>query len=54
MAILQMVTMFVSAPFGWIAGVLSGYSRNLPFVLTMVLLFAGILLTLWYYRKARE
>jgi MFS family permease len=54
LAILQMTIMFVSAPFGWIAGVLSGVSRNLPFVLTICLLFTGLLLTLRYYRKARD
>jgi MFS family permease len=54
LAILQMIIMFISAPFGWIAGMLSGISRNLPFVLTLCLLFTGVLLTLWYYRKKED
>jgi MFS family permease len=53
LAILQMTIMFVSAPFGWIAGGLSGISRNLPFALNLVLLAAGIAITVFYYRKPR-
>jgi MFS family permease len=53
LAILQMTIMFVSAPFGWIAGFLSGISRNLPFVLNLILLAGGIVSTVIYFRKSR-
>ncbi|GHV88391.1 hypothetical protein AGMMS50267_07510 [Spirochaetia bacterium] len=49
LALLQMTIMFVSAPFGWIAGLLSGISRNLPFVLNLVMLLTGIAATVVYY-----
>jgi MFS family permease len=51
MAIQHMIIMFVTSPFGWIAGMLSGISRSLPFVLNLVLLAAGIGATLFYYRR---
>jgi MFS family permease len=54
MAIQHMIIMFATAPFGWIGGILSGISRNLPFVLTIGLLFIGIVVTLIYYAKNRE
>jgi MFS family permease len=50
LALLQMTVMFVSAPFGWIGGFLSGISRNLPFVMNIIILGIGILVTLLYYR----
>jgi MFS family permease len=53
LSILMMIIMFISAPFGWIAGLLSGISRNLPFVLNLVILTTGIIATLVYYRKPR-
>jgi MFS family permease len=55
MAIQHMIIMFVTSPFGWIGGKLSGLSRSLPFVLTAGLLGAGIIITLAYYaKKAKE
>jgi hypothetical protein len=51
MAIQHMIIMFATSPFGWIGGLLSSVSRSLPFVLTMVLLLAGIVVTLAFYRK---
>jgi MFS family permease len=51
MALQHMIIMFVTSPFGWIGGVLSGVSRSLPFVLNILLLTAGICVTLGYYRK---
>ncbi|GHU22600.1 hypothetical protein FACS1894164_05290 [Spirochaetia bacterium] len=51
MAIQHMIIMGVTAPFGWIAGILSSISRSLPFVLTIILLAAGIGVTMLYYRK---
>ncbi|MDR2446921.1 MAG: MFS transporter [Treponema sp.] len=50
MAIQHMIIMFATSPFGWISGVLSGVSRNLPFVLSVVLLAAGVVATLAFYR----
>jgi len=51
MAILNMLNMAVTAPFGWIGGLLSGVSRNLPFVLDIILLAAGVYVTLIHYQK---
>ncbi|MDR2542989.1 MAG: MFS transporter [Treponema sp.] len=54
MAIRFMFIMIVSAPFGLIGGILSDISRNLPFVLNMVMLAIGIVMTLIYYRKEND
>ncbi|MDR1030807.1 MAG: MFS transporter [Treponema sp.] len=51
MAIQHMIIMGLTAPFGLIGGILSGISRDLPFVLTSGLLLTGFLVTLWYYCK---
>ncbi|GHV68780.1 hypothetical protein AGMMS49928_09180 [Spirochaetia bacterium] len=51
MALQHMIIMFVTSPFGWIGGILSDISRNLPFVLTMALLVIGLISTVIYYRK---
>ncbi|MDR1986368.1 MAG: MFS transporter [Treponema sp.] len=51
MAIQHMLIMVLTAPFGWIGGILSGISRDLPFVLTGGLLLTGFLTTLGYYLK---
>jgi hypothetical protein len=53
MALQHMIIMFVTSPFGWIGGLLSGISRSLPFVLNIVLLCIGIAVTLGYYRDGR-
>jgi MFS family permease len=50
MAILNMINMAITAPFGWIGGMLSGISRNLPFVLNLCLLVAGVCATLFHHR----
>jgi MFS family permease len=50
MAIRYMFIMLTTAPFGWIGGFLSDISRNLPFVLNLFLLAAGILVTYIHYR----
>ncbi|MDR1400401.1 MAG: MFS transporter [Treponema sp.] len=50
MAIQHMIIMGLSAPFGWIGGLLSGMSRNLPFVLNIALLCTGIFSSLLYYK----
>lgn len=41
MAILYMVVIGLTSPFGWIAGQMSGMNRSLPFVLNIVLFAAG-------------
>jgi len=51
MAIQHMIIMMITAPFGWIGGFLSDISRNLPFVLNLVLIAIGILITYLYYLK---
>jgi len=48
-AILHMIVMAVTSPFGWIAGILSGFSRNFPFILNICLLAIGFLITVLYY-----
>jgi MFS family permease len=54
MALRYMFIMIVTAPFGWISGILSEISRNLPFVLSMIILVIGIIITLIYYRKEND
>ena len=44
MAILFMVVLMFTSPFGWIAGQLSEINRNLPFVLNIGLFVIGVLL----------
>jgi MFS family permease len=43
-ALIYMVILLLSSPFGWIAGQLSAVDRSLPFVFNTVLFAAGILL----------
>ncbi|NLV35205.1 MAG: MFS transporter [Clostridiaceae bacterium] len=50
MALLQTTVMLVSVPFGYIGGLLSDISRVLPFILAIVLLLIGLLVTALYYR----
>ncbi|MDR2479535.1 MAG: MFS transporter [Treponema sp.] len=49
MAIQHMIIMLATTPFGWIGGILSGMNRAFPFMLNIVLLAAGIAVTLFYY-----
>jgi MFS family permease len=51
MAIRFMFMMIAVAPFGWIGGALSDISRNMPFVLNIIILAIGIVITLFYYHK---
>jgi MFS family permease len=46
MAVLYVIVILVSSPFGWIAGTLSELNRTLPFIMNMVLFVIGIALTL--------
>lgn len=50
MALLQTTVMLVSVPFGYIGGLLSDLDRALPFVLTIALLFLGILATALFFK----
>jgi len=50
-AILNMIILAATSPFGWIGGILSGISRDLPFVLNLCVLTVGFLIVLVYYRK---
>jgi hypothetical protein len=54
MALQHMLIMFSTSPFGWIGGLLSGISRSLPFVLNIVLLGIGIIVTLGYYKTGKK
>jgi MFS family permease len=54
MAILHMVVMLISVPFGYIGGFLSDQNKILPFVLIMVLGGVGIVVTLVYGRRKRH
>jgi uncharacterized membrane protein YeaQ/YmgE (transglycosylase-associated protein family) len=50
MAILLLVQVAATSPFGWIAGQLSTLNRNFPFILNIVLFAIGAFLV---YRAAR-
>jgi hypothetical protein len=50
-AIMNLIIMGATAPFGWIGGMLSGFSRNLPFVLNICLIIIGICVTFIFYMK---
>ena len=53
-AILNMIVMALTSPFGWIGGILSNISRSFPFVLNLCLLVVGICVTIGYYWKGGE
>ena len=50
-AILNMIILAATSPFGWIGGMLSGISRDLPFVLNLAVLAVGFFTVLVYYWK---
>jgi hypothetical protein len=54
MAIPHMLIMAATSPFGWISGMLSGISRNPPFVLNLFLLAVAFCITLIFYRGHSE
>jgi len=54
LAIRFMFIMLATAPFGWIGGMLSEMSRNLPFVLNLSILVTGVIITLIHYRKGND
>jgi MFS family permease len=45
MAILYVIVIALTSPFGYIAGILSGIDRRLPFLMNIALLFIGITIT---------
>jgi fucose permease len=51
MAIINMIIMAATSPFGWIGGLLSDISRTFPFVLNLCLLAGGFLVTNIYYHE---
>lgn len=50
LAILLLIQVGATSPFGWIAGQLSAHNRNFPFILNIILFGIGVLLV---YRAAR-
>lgn len=54
MAILYVIVVAFTSPFGFIAGILSGIDRRLPFVLNIFLLLTGILLTIFQSSISRH
>jgi hypothetical protein len=50
-AIMNLIVMAVTAPFGWIGGMLSSISRTLPFILNLCLLATGFCVTVLYYKQ---
>jgi len=54
MAWLNVVMLLVATPFGWLAGLLSGVGRRLPFVLVVGLFVVGGIVTLMASRQAER
>jgi uncharacterized membrane protein YeaQ/YmgE (transglycosylase-associated protein family) len=54
MALLSVLVIVVTSPFGWIAGQLSEVNRSWPFILNIVLFGVGSLLTYFEGRLLRE
>ena len=54
MAILYVIVVAFTSPFGWIAGTLSGVDRRLPFLLNILLLLSGIILTYCQATKSKQ
>ncbi|MCL2042995.1 MAG: MFS transporter [Treponema sp.] len=50
-AIMNMIIMAVTAPFGWIGGLLSGFSRSLPFILNLCCIATGLFVVIIFYRS---
>jgi len=51
---LNVVMLLVATPFGWLAGLLSGVERRLPFVLVVGLFVIGGVVTLMASRQAER
>ena len=54
MAVQRTLIMLAVSPFGWVAGLLSGVARHLPFLLTTAILLVGIVVTLVFYPGDRH
>ena len=54
MAIMHIITLIITAPFAFFAGVLSDISRTLPFVLNLCLLAAGFCITAVHYKNREK
>jgi len=54
MSLLHVMVTAAMAPFGWIGGILSEISKNLPFILNLILLTSGLLFTIFYYTAAKK
>ena len=50
-AIINMIVMALTSPFGWIVGILSNISRTFPFILNLCLLVVGVCVTIGHYGK---
>ncbi|MBC7958810.1 MAG: MFS transporter [Vallitaleaceae bacterium] len=50
-AILFVIVLSITSPFGWIAGLLSSMDKRLPFVLNLILLLMGVLVTIFVSHK---
>lgn len=53
-AILYVIVIFISSPFGWVAGILSGMDKRLPFLMNIILLTIGAILTYYASMVARR
>jgi len=53
-AIMNLIIMAATAPFGWIGGMLSDISRIFPFILNLVFLCAGFCITIVYYKNPSD
>ncbi|WP_022910842.1 MFS transporter [Aestuariimicrobium kwangyangense] len=54
MAIQRTAVMLVTAPFGWLSGWLSSHDRSWPFMLTSVLLLAGLVVAARFWVTTHE
>jgi Major Facilitator Superfamily. len=55
-AVLYVVVIALSSPFGYIAGILSSIDRRLPFLMNIILLFIGSIITIMssYFKKSKK
>ena len=53
MSLLYMVTLMITSPFGWIAGILSSIDRTYPFYLNIAFYVIGLVLTIFAARVAQ-
>ncbi|KPL06354.1 hypothetical protein AMJ86_08700 [bacterium SM23_57] len=53
-AIMAMVVLILSSPFGWVAGELSAMNRVLPFIFNILLYVLGSVLVTWAWKLAKR